>query len=343
MIVSSNVRKQSACWIINDFGRCGLRDAYKQLPLWSSDSDNPFSLPSALPDPAKTKNPTLAHAYAIGRGIEKGRDINATAVLHPIDTACSTLQTIWDGYNAVADVTFGISTEGARFRNAARGTAVVDTAETFVQADSVKRTEMVAQFVSTGIFGAAIGGATRGTAVYSLEKAGLAIRTDGGYAFQNLTPSVFKVREPVANGTTLSRAGKLGRSKGVEAQFWALEAPGPSATYAQRYGVPPKNLPFDFIQSGQLMRGEKFITRPAAPFGPNPGGAIEVVVNSKTILPQVLNTSPAIVSQTIGGRGIFSQYSQFLTPPILSSEFTAGTAIAIETKEKTVQPTERHK
>ena len=223
---------------------------------------------------------------------------------------------------------FGVSTEGARLRNVARGTAVVDTVETFTQADSVKQTEMVAQFVSTGILGAAVGGLTTGSTVFSLEKAGLAIETKYGHVFQSAAPSALKASKAVENGATLYRAGKQGLSEGIEGQFWALEEPGQSATYAQRYGVPPKNSKFDFIQSGQIMQGEKFITRPAVPFGPNPGGAIEVVVNPDTVLPHVRNTAPTIVPQVIGGRSMLSQYSQFLIPSALSSESTVGATIA---------------
>ena len=83
------------------------------------------------------------------------------------------------------------------------------------------------------------------------------------------------------------------------------------------------------------MPKAKFITRPAAPFGPNSGGAIEAVVNSNTVLP-VLDTASTIVPQIIGGRSMLSQYSQFLTP-ILGNEVTAGTTIAI-TQQHTEGP-----
>lgn len=67
------------------------------------------------------------------------------------------------------------------------------------------------------------------------------------------------------------RGGQLGKSAGPEGQFWATEHPS-TPGYASKYGVPPENTPFDFVETGTRRPGVPFITRTA------PGGdAIEVV------------------------------------------------------------------
>lgn len=55
--------------------------------------------------------------------------------------------TVFDGYNALADVVFSVSIVRARLCNAARGSAINAIGEEFIAADSVKKkhTEMLPQ------------------------------------------------------------------------------------------------------------------------------------------------------------------------------------------------------
>jgi hypothetical protein len=57
-----------------------------------------------------------------------------------------------------------------------------------------------------------------------------------------------------------------------------LEDPG-SPGYEAKYGIPPANLPFDWVAEGQLRPGVPFITREAPGVDTNLGGGIEVVIN----------------------------------------------------------------
>lgn len=109
-----------------------------------------------------------------------------------------------------------------------------------------------------------------------LNRSSTGIHTTQGTAFQATTPEALAAREAVENGATLFRGGTLGRSAGPEGQFWALEHPL-SPGFAQRYGVPPENMPFDFIEYGKLKPGARFVTTPAPGVGPNRGGAINAV------------------------------------------------------------------
>ena len=106
-----------------------------------------------------------------------------------------------------------------------------------------------------------------------------------GVAHQEYSPKAIAARKEVASGTTLYRIGKMGKSDTAEAQFWAIEHPS-SSGYAARYGIPKANVEAaDFYETAVLKPGSSFVTRsaPADPDGINPGGAIEVVVNSNDV------------------------------------------------------------
>ncbi len=104
------------------------------------------------------------------------------------------------------------------------------------------------------------------------------IETPYGPAMQSSAAAAVSARLEVEQGAPLYGIGTLGRSAAGEAQFWSLEDPL-GRGFAQRYGIPPENvIAADFIESGSLRPGTPFVTRPAPPVGPNPGGGIEVVV-----------------------------------------------------------------
>lgn len=84
-------------------------------------------------------------------------------------------------------------------------------------------------------------------------------------------------RGAVKKGATLFKGGRLGTSAGPESQFWSLENPL-SPGYAQRYGIPPNNAAFDFVETATLRPGSPFIVRAAPGVGPHGGGALEIVV-----------------------------------------------------------------
>jgi len=107
---------------------------------------------------------------------------------------------------------------------------------------------------------------------------GFVIKTEYGPAEQEFSDEALNAKVAVENGAPIYKAGKLGQSAGSEAQFWALDHPLTTPDFAEKYGVPPKNMPFDFVETGHLRPGAKFITRVAPAVETNEGGAIEVVV-----------------------------------------------------------------
>jgi RHS repeat-associated protein len=105
------------------------------------------------------------------------------------------------------------------------------------------------------------------------------VRTPYGLAFQSLSREALAARRAINGGATMYRGGVLGRSAAAEGQFWALESPL-NLGYAQRYGIPAVNSAFDFVLSGVIKPGAKYITRRAPGIGSNAGGGVEVVVRS---------------------------------------------------------------
>jgi len=135
----------------------------------------------------------------MGRGIEKGRDIVTDGVLHPIETIKDTARTAFDGYNAIGDAMFGVSTQGARERNAIRGGAVNNQIDRFTTGDSATRIEMISELATTVILGAAVAQGTR--AVYR-EGPEINLRSDLGFSQQTIDRLVGVERvAPVGNRT----------------------------------------------------------------------------------------------------------------------------------------------
>ncbi len=264
-----------------------------------------FSLPSAVPmyDP----NPTWNYVFAFCRGVEKARDATTDALLHPIETLADTSTMIWDGYNAIGDLTLGISTEGARERNESRGQAYHEAASLLVDSDSITRTELMSEMASSFIFGGAVSGAPRGIFSNGLEKVGLAIKTNYGYAYQEYSFSLLHKRLGIRSGDTpLYRVGTKGISDEANGQFWATTSPT-DPTYAIKYGIPEENVKLiDMSIEGKLGSRElPFITRKAPAYGNNPGGGIEVVVNRGSV--EITNRNVPFVNQYRGNRSLMMQ------------------------------------
>jgi hypothetical protein len=103
------------------------------------------------------------------------------------------------------------------------------------------------------------------------------INTPQGIAIQSETPASLFAKEQVKNGAPLYRGGLVGKSQtGQAAQYWSLENPL-SPGYANRYGIPPQNQHFDFVEIGKARNGASFITREAPGVKTNGGGGIEAV------------------------------------------------------------------
>lgn len=76
----------------------------------------------------------------------------------------------------------------------------------------------------------------------------------------------------------------MGKSEGVEAQFWATESGLTTPNYANKYGIPQINVSnADFLEIGQIKLNTPFITRPAPAVGTNIGGGIEAVTPVKGV------------------------------------------------------------
>lgn len=135
----------------------------------------------------------------------------------------------------------------------------------------------------TGKLATAIGGGAliSKLGLFKYDPLATFIQIPGGLALQSESIEAIAVREKVMQGAKLYRGGKLGRSAGPEGQFWSLENPL-SPDYAKKYGLPPRNQNFDFIEVAVIDPKAKFITREAPPVGSNAGGGIEVVVDAST-------------------------------------------------------------
>ncbi len=268
-----------------------------------------FRLPSAVP--AYDQDPVWNHIFSFCRGVEKARDLTTDALLHPIETVMDTGTLVWDGYSALADLTFGISTKGSRERNAQRGNLYNEMLDEFDRGDSSYRTEALSELGVSMIFGGALNGGPRkaalitteriGIRLYSLglEPIGFSIKTPFGYANQEFSLSMLKARSEVKSGEgLLYRAGTSGKSRGAEGQFWATISPT-DETYAIRHGIPEANAELmDFAMEGKLKPGSKLITRSAPGHGRNPGGGVEVVVEESTV--NITNKDAPFSAQKVG-------------------------------------------
>lgn len=273
-------------------------------PHWTTPPEPPSDKspqhPSPLGDTSKFDE-FIEHVDAFNRGFEKGRDAVVDAALHPIQTIADTATLAWDGANATTDLTLGLSTEGARARNAERGALLHDMAESFVEGDSVHRTEMLAELGASLVLGAASGSVT-GVVTRQAAKGAMILTnnyvvTPEGIATQSLNPKALQRKREVKKGSNIHRYGTTGYSKGAEGQYWSTTKM--DKHYAYDYGVPAQNLKeidkVDIRLGGQMKPGEKFVTRVAPPVGGNPGGAIEVVTNPGAV--EVVTTSAKVVAQ----------------------------------------------
>jgi ankyrin repeat protein len=104
----------------------------------------------------------IEHVDAFNRGFEKARDGLVDAAIHPIRTAVETSTLLWDGANAVTDLTVGLSTEGSRDRNEQRVALLHEAAQSFVEGDSVYRTEILSELGASLALGSVTGGVTGG-------------------------------------------------------------------------------------------------------------------------------------------------------------------------------------
>lgn len=123
----------------------------EKLPLKTRER---FTLPSLLA--ASSDNKFLDHAYALGRGIEQGRDTITDLVLHPIDNAKDLAVMSWDGLNAISSLLFGYSAMGSRARNQIRGAETLKVVDFLKEADSAQRLEFGSAIATSMILGQGI-------------------------------------------------------------------------------------------------------------------------------------------------------------------------------------------
>ena len=128
--------------------------------------------------------------------------------------------------------------------------------------------------IKGGVLGGAIGAIIGGLGHEASSRIKLKIETPYGLAYQENSKEAKIIREAVEQGCELYRGGTLGRSKTVDAQFWATENPLLPG-YADKYGVDFTQL--DYIIKGRLKPNSEFVTRTAPGLGNNAGGGIEVV------------------------------------------------------------------
>lgn len=226
------------------------------------------------------------------------------AALHPIRTAVETATLIGDGLNAITNVTFGIATEGARQRNSQRVALYHELKESFINGDSVYRTEMLTELGTSlilgSVSGAAVGRVCSGLSRQSMIAMNQYIVTPQGLAVQQLTiPALYhRARLTYGKEKQIYRIGDSSKgSRGAEGQYWSVKAP--DKHHAYRYGVPAKNVQdisnLDIRLAGEIVPNKRFITRHAPGVKDNPGGAIEVVVDSGNV--KVTSKTVPIVEQ----------------------------------------------
>lgn len=108
------------------------------------------------------------------------------------------------------------------------------------------------------------------------------IDTPYGPANQETTETALNALNQIKNGAPLYKYGTLGKSNGIESQFWSLENPLSNPNYINSFGIPAENLAGQntFILVGQALPDANFITRAAPGVGSSLGGAIEAVFES---------------------------------------------------------------
>jgi hypothetical protein len=112
----------------------------------------------------------------------------------------------------------------------------------------------------------------------------LFVETPHGIAVQADDAASLALRDQVLQGASVFKGGRVSSLPATESQFFAAESPT-TVGYAARYGIPEKNLPFDWISEGTIRPGSPFVTRPAPGVGSNLGGGREVVTVPGAFLP----------------------------------------------------------
>jgi len=172
--------------------------------------------------------------------------------------------------------TFGVSQFGVEARR------TINQTTTYLSSDKAKTAYVqTAVAVGTSHLGQIIQG---GRAAYTGIKAARAATIATPYesvVAQGTTQAALRVRQEVANGGKVFRAGEFDRSGASEGQFWAPESPF-NPGYAGRYGVDFSKV--DFVIGGSVKEGAPFVTRAAPGLGANQGGAIEVVTNPYSVM-----------------------------------------------------------
>lgn len=151
----------------------------------------------------------------------------------------------------------------------------INTGASISRWDQVKNAALFTLDVTPMIGEVKIGGGAIST-ISNAGRVAEGISTPYGAAFQSSAAEAQAALQQVQNGTTVYKAGVLGRSETSASQFLSLENPLNSG-YSARYGIPPQNSNFEFILSGRVQQGAPVITRPAPGIAPNPGGGIEAV------------------------------------------------------------------
>jgi RHS repeat-associated protein len=114
----------------------------------------------------------------------------------------------------------------------------------------------------------------------------LFVDTPQGVATQSFDLESLAARNQVLGGASLFKGGGINSLPAAESQYFSFESPD-SIGYAERYGIPPKSLPFNWISEGSLEPGAPFITRAAPGVQWHPGGATEVVTAPGSFIPKV--------------------------------------------------------
>jgi hypothetical protein len=123
----------------------------------------------------------------------------------------------------------------------------------------------------------------------------------GKEAIQAPTPEAAELRQQISESRTVYRVGQYGLQNTFPAEpgvsmpkdtplTWAPENPAlmKPSEFATRYGFPLDAV--DWIEIARLRENAMFVTRAAGPYGGNPGGALEVVVEP-TQIESVIHTS----------------------------------------------------
>lgn len=294
-----------------------------------------FKLKSQLPE--THINSGMRHVFAFGRGIEYGRDNVADMVLHLDETAIDTVILAWDIVNAIGFLSIGFATAGSMRRNRSRTDAITNIVSAFKIADSVKRTEMLAEFSTSLIFIRALGNLPKATVTKAMEAKGLAIPTRHGWAYQEFSKSALVLHKQTTEGGLIwrivSKRNNIHKAHGRNPQFWAVITEPTKfittdPTYAMRNAMPVKNaIAANGLQIGQAIPGKAFITRKIKALGPNPGGGYEIVCTPGAVLFSQMPAS--LPRQIVGNRTKIQQFLSNATT-VLTNEANLFPVFALD-------------